>query len=225
MTEIKICGLRRHEDISIVNKYLPEYAGFVFAKSKRQVSIEYAAELISAMDNGIKSVGVFVNSSVGVVVNTVLSCGLNIVQLHGDENVEYIDELREKLSNIKTIDCPIIWKAYRVLLTVPKQLAVPQQMTVPKQMTTVPQMITVPLLDAFEQGNYGGTGKTFDWEIAANIAKAQKIVLAGGLNVQNVAEAIKVVKPMVVDVSSGVETDGWKDEIKVRDFISTVRNS
>ncbi|MDP4181747.1 MAG: phosphoribosylanthranilate isomerase [Bacillota bacterium] len=222
MSKIKICGIRRKEDVGYVNKYMPEFIGFIFAPSKRRVSYEEAFELGKALNPGIKKVGVFVNESLDNVIEAVKKAGLDIVQIHGDEGPEYIEELKEKLktlSNEGNIEREQaaqkgrveIWKVFRV-----------------KDETSLSQMANFKadafILDTFVEGSYGGVGKTFDWELAVNAKKYGKIILAGGLTSNNLIKARNIVSPLALDVSSGVETDGFKDEKKICDFISMARS-
>jgi len=209
VTKIKICGVRRVEDIKSVNKYLPEFVGFVFAPSRRQVDIETVKMLSGNLDKRIKKVGVFVNESGQKVAETAGQCGLDVVQIHGDESPEYINSLRGTLAcSPKKVE---IWKALRVK---------------DNNSLKIMEMYSADafLLDAYIEGSYGGAGKVFDWSMAASAGKMGKIILAGGLSRSNVREAIRVLRPYSVDVSSGVESDGWKDETKIREFICTVRN-
>ncbi len=199
--EIKICGIRRDEDIEIVNRYRPEYVGFVFASSKRQVAPCDAARLSQMLDYGIKTVGVFVNAAYEEVRETVRIAGLDVVQLHGDETEEYIKNL--------DVDCEI-WKAVRVkdgadILDV--------------------QGADKILLDKYKDSEYGGSGETFDWSASGAVHTKKPIILAGGLDSQNVAAGIRIFRPCCVDVSSSVETDGFKDEQKIKEFIHSVRNN
>lgn len=198
--EIKICGIRRKEDIEIVNKYKPEYIGFIFAESKRQVSPLLAKELISMTNKSIRTVGVFVNSRRGDVEKIALETGLDAVQLHGDEGEAYIRELK--------LPCEI-WKAVRV-----------------RDGADIPDFYGVDriLLDKYSDKEYGGSGEAFNWQAAGKIKTKKKLVLAGGLTKDNVLAGIKIFKPVCVDVSSSVETDGYKDENKIREFINIVRN-
>ncbi len=214
MAKVKICGITRKEDIQYVNKYIPEYIGFVFAPSRRRVSPEKALELIKELDRRIKKVGVFVNESVEEVAYTAKKCGLDIVQIHGDEHEGYLERLREMLDSECWTDITErveIWKAVRVRDT--------DSLNVLKSCNA-----DAFLLDAYVEGSYGGAGKTFNWELVVKAAKTAKIILAGGLNKHNVVEARDLVQPYALDVSSGVETDGFKDEIKIRDFICISRS-
>ncbi len=196
--DIKICGIRREADINIVNKYKPEYIGFIFAPTRRYVSPEYAATLKSGLANGIRTVGVFVNEPVKTVLSTARTAGLDVIQLHGDEDVEYIKSLGTDYE---------IWKAVRI-----------------SGGEKIPEIAGASrvLLDKYDEREPGGTGKTFDWSAKPHVSSVP-IMLAGGLNTENVLRGIEIFNPAGVDVSSGVETDGAKDENKVRKFIETVR--
>ncbi|WP_265443688.1 phosphoribosylanthranilate isomerase [Acetivibrio straminisolvens] len=212
MTSVKICGLRRKEDIDYVNLYQPQFAGFVFADSRRKVSKEAARMLIKELLPKIKSVGIFVNEKEDIVVETVEYTGLDCVQIHGDEPPEYIERLRDLLGRAtkKKIE---IWKAVRVKNK--ESLEIISQFDA-----------DAFLLDAYVEGSYGGAGAVFDWQLAADIsARHGRIILAGGLTPENVKTAVAKVKPYGVDVSSGVETDGFKDADKIRDFIYRVREA
>lgn len=203
MTKIKVCGLSRMADIEIVNKYKPDYVGFVFAKSKRQVSKERAKELIRKLNGDIKTVGVFVNSEIEVIKDTAEVAGLDVIQLHGDESEEYTEKLRE------CTDCEI-WQAVRVL----------NSGDIKKIISCRADKI---LLDKYKGDSYGGSGEKFEWESFGKSDMPKNIILAGGLDGNNVIDGIKVFMPYAVDVSSGVETDGIKDENKIREFIEIVR--
>jgi phosphoribosylanthranilate isomerase len=200
MTQIKICGLSRPIDIDHVNALMPDYVGFVFAKSKREVSLSQAESLIAKLDKEIKTVGVFVNETVEKVQQVAGRLGLNVLQLHGEEDVEYI----KKLSDYE------IWKSISIKNA--KDLKLLDSF----QEETI-------LLDSKVPGEQGGTGIAFDWDIIKDLSLRKKIILAGGLHPRNVAEAISKVKPFAVDVSSGVETDGFKDLNKMEEFIRKVR--
>ena len=198
--EIKICGIRREEDIEIINKYNPDYIGFIFADSKRRVTPETAAKLTAMLAGDTKTVGVFVNASDDEIRNAVKTAQLDVVQLHGDEDGEYIKNLG--------VDCEI-WKAVRV-----------------RDGEDIPDVTGADkiLLDKYTEKEYGGTGKTFDWSAVGTLKTDKPIILAGGLNRDNVQNGIKIFSPVCVDVSSSVETDGVKDEMKIKEFIDTVRN-
>ncbi|MCX7843298.1 MAG: phosphoribosylanthranilate isomerase [Clostridia bacterium] len=213
MPKVKICGVRRPEDITFVNKYLPEYIGFVFAKSKRRITAEYAHVLAAGLDRRIKKVGVFVNEDLGEVIRIVKACSLDAVQIHGDEQPEYVLNLKRELQNKRGLyeNSTEVWKAVRIKNT--DSLAALKS-----------YIADAYVLDAWVEGSYGGAGACFDWNIAAQAREYGKIVLAGGLNEANAKKAVEAVKPYALDVSSGVETEGVKDEAKIRAFINTVRS-
>ena len=197
MTAIKMCGLTRECDIQAVNEIKPEYIGFVFwAKSKRYLSPEKALELKKQLDENIKAVGVFVDESVEKVAELLENDIIDIAQLHGHENEDYIKNLREMT------DKPMI-QAFRIR----------SESDIEKAVRSTADMI---LLDAGM-----GDGKIFDWSLIKDIKRPY--FLAGGLNGENVAEAVKILKPYAVDVSSGIETDGLKDMKKMAEFSAVVR--
>ena len=205
MTKVKICGLRREEDIRIVNKYLPDYIGFVFADSKRKVSREEAQKLKSQLDERIHSVGVFVNAPIEEIAALVKVRIINSIQLHGDEDRNYMDALR----SITKEAVPII-KALRAT----KEADLDKGRKLPADYF---------LLDTYAVEHYGGIGKTFDWKLVPK--DFGRFYLAGGLNSCNVTKAIEMLHPYCVDISSGVETEGFKDEKKVMEFIHAVRTA
>ena len=204
-TKVKICGIKSTRDIKILNKYLPDFAGFVLAKSRRQVSSSALSELISALDKRIVPVGVFVNEEHSKILQAI-DCGLKIVQLHGDEDAEYVDELQKKIG--KDV---LIWKACRI------------GQNLSPDVNQLPKNISAVLLDKFSSKKFGGLGETFDWELAKSLNFPYPLVLAGGLNVNNVSDGIKTLQPWAVDVSSGVEENGVKSERLVREFVEEVR--
>ena len=181
MTKIKICGLKRLQDIEYVNELLPDFIGFVFAGTKRRITDEKAKELKVALNPEIKSVGVFVNDTLEHISFLANNNIIDIIQLHGDEDRKYIADLR-KLTDKKII------KAVRVKDSMSVQEA--------KELNA-----DYLLLDTYSNsGEYGGTGKTFNREyIPKNIGN---YFLAGGLNQNNLEEIIKDVKPYAVDLSS-----------------------
>ena len=197
MTYIKMCGLSRECDIQAVNQIKPEYIGFVFwTKSKRYISPEKAFELKKLLDKNIKAVGVFVDESIEKVAELLENDIIDIAQLHGHENEDYIKNLREMT------DKPVI-QAFRIRSSSDMEKAV----------NSTADMI---LLDAGM-----GDGKIFDWSLIKEIKRPY--FLAGGLNCENVANAVKTLQPYAVDVSSGIETDGFKDMKKMTEFSAIVR--
>ena len=208
MTRIKICGIKRVEDILYVNRYLPHYIGFVFAESKRRVSAEQVRVLKQKLDPRIKTVGVFVNEAIEKIVEIVDECGLNCIQIHGDETPQYINNLRERL-DLHSAQGVEIWKAIRVKDESSLNLLNSYK-------------VDAFVLDTFVEGAYGGAGKVFDWKLASLDKSCSRIFVAGGMSPENVADAVKSIKPYGVDVSSGVETEGFKDEFKIRQFVDEV---
>ena len=197
MTYIKMCGLSRECDIQAVNQIKPEYIGFVFwAKSKRYISPEKALKLKKLLDKNIKAVGVFVDESIEKVAELLEKGIIDIAQLHGNETEDDIKNLRELTEK------PVI-QAFRV-----RSLN-----DVEKAVKSTADMI---LLDAGM-----GDGNVFDWSLIRDIKRPY--FLAGGLNCENIAEAVKKMKPYAVDVSSGIETDGLKDMKKMTAFSKAVR--
>lgn len=202
MTKIKICGLRRIEDVEYVNEFSPDYIGFIFADSKRYVEPSYAKMLIEKLNPKIKTVGVFVNEDIKKISEISSMLNLDVIQLHGDENNDYILKLRnEKLREI--------WKAVSV-----------------KSSDDLEKMSEIKadriLLDTYKKGERGGSGESFNWDILESV-NCGDIILAGGLNSGNIRNAIKEVRPYMVDVSSGAESDGFKDREKIKKCIEAVR--
>lgn len=203
---VKICGLRRPEDVEAVNRALPEYAGFVFAPGRRRVSAEEAARLRRDLDPRVAAVGVFVDEDPAVIAGLLGARIIAVAQLHGREDAGYIRLLRERCG------CPII-KAVRVGEAPPALDGLPAPPTGPDY----------PLFDAAPAGGPpGGSGRTFDWSLLHG-CRGRPFFLAGGLTSANVAEAIRRLSPFAVDASSGVETDGQKDAGKIREFVGAVR--
>lgn len=198
--EIKICGIRRHEDIEIINRCKPDYIGFILAPGyKRTISPYTARELRAHLAAGIKAVGVFVNTDPKTVEEYARFIGLDAIQLHGNEDEDYIASLN--------VDCEI-WQVIRVHGGA--------------DIADVPGADRL-LLDKYDPECFGGTGKTISAEEIGAVHAKSPLILAGGLSAQNIAERIRLFRPQAVDVSSSVETDGFKDEKKIREFINTVR--
>ncbi|OLN27328.1 phosphoribosylanthranilate isomerase [Desulfosporosinus metallidurans] len=202
MTQIKLCGLTREEDIAAVNRWRPDYVGFVFANSRRRVTPEQARYLKDGLDPRIKAVGVFTNEPVPFIIELCETGVIEMVQLHGDETEEYIRALKRKTA------CPVI-KAIRVQST--EQLLQAEKLS-----------CDLLLLDAYQKGQYGGSGKTFDRALIPRLHKP--FFLAGGLESGNIAQAVGECHPFGIDVSSGAETDGLKDESKIRQIIEIIRS-
>ena len=196
MSKIKICGLSRKCDIDYVNELMPDYIGFVFAKSRRQIDVRKAEELREMLNENIRAVGVFVNEDINKVADIANNSIIDIVQLHGSEDETYIKSLRYKT------DAKII-QAFKINSYEDIKMANESD-------------ADYILLD---NGN-GGTGASFDWCYVNNIERPY--FLAGGINESNLEAALKL-QPYAIDLSSGVETDGFKDYDKIKNVIRTVR--
>lgn len=200
MTKLKLCGLARICDIEAANRLNPEYIGFVFAKkSRRYVDPAQARKLRAGLNKGISPVGVFVNESPEAIADLVRSGIIDVVQLHGSEDEDFLRKLRELAS------CLII-KAFSV--------KTPQDVRIACESPA-----DLILLDS----GGGGTGTVFDWDLLEPIRRPW--FLAGGLSPENAADAIRRLAPYGVDVSSGIETDGVKDIQKMNDFVRAVRGA
>ena len=220
MTLIKICGLREPAHALAAAEAGADFIGLVFAESRRRVTVDQARVIACALGEPVVTaaggthyieallkrkrplvVGVFAGADAETVNTTAEAVGLDLVQLSGDEPWEMCDSLSR----------PVL-KAVKV-----------------RDSTSAEEIIgglragAVPLLDTHAEGALGGTGRPFDWSVAAAVARRFPIVLAGGLTPENVGEAVRRVRPWAVDVSSGVETDGVKDVEKVRAFVAAVR--
>ena len=198
MTKIKFCGLKTLDDISFANELFPEYVGFIFApKSKRYIEPAQAAKLRAALSEKILAVGVFVNENISTVAELLNAGIIDAAQLHGNEDDNYIQTLRELTSK------PLI-KAFRI------------NNFITHYALRIPNCFI--LIDAG-----AGDGKTFDWNLVKNLRR--EYFLAGGLTPENVSDAIKILNPYAVDVSSGIETDGRKDFNKMMNFAAAVREN
>jgi phosphoribosylanthranilate isomerase len=200
--EIKICGITNMEDAVMAFAYGSDALGFIFyEKSPRYVSPETAMRIIRNLPDDISKVGVFVNHDSHAVKEIYDFCGLDLIQLHGDESPAYCSEFPQSIL-IKAIS-PESEEDFGIV----KQYGVKAIM-----------------LDARESGLYGGTGKKSNWELAARLKEMHPLVLSGGLNPGNILPAIRTVSPHAVDVNSGVELfPGKKDPRKIRSIIETVR--
>lgn len=201
MTKIKICGLKTIEDIEALNRWKPDFAGFVFAPGKRQISSDHAAELRRALAPEIQAVGVFVNTPLEEAAALAEAEVIQYIQLHGDEDAAYMEALR------KQTDKPLI-----------KAVAARSREEILEAEKLPCEYL---LLDAYKKGSPGGNGETFDWKIIPPLEKPW--FLAGGLSPENVEQAIKICWPFGVDISSGVEIQGKKSQQRIREFIEKVR--
>jgi len=211
MTKVKICGLRRLEDVDAVNRALPDFVGFVFAASRRRVDVATAARLRERLDRRIQAVGVFVNQDVEFIAALCRDGVIDVAQLHGDEDGEYIGRLRA------CCGCPVI-KTVGIDGGVDGSRGVGGRVGVAD---ALPAGVEYVLFDTASAAR-GGVGRTFDWRVLVGYA-GPPYFLAGGLSVANVTDAIRTLSPFAVDVSSGVETDGAKDAAKIEQFVKLVR--
>jgi phosphoribosylanthranilate isomerase len=207
MTKVKICGITNLEDALLSAKFGADALGFNFyEKSPRYITPENAREIIEQLPQEVLKVGVFVNESMEKIVEIAQIAKLDALQLHGEEMPEFASELKAK-TNLEII------KAFRVS---------PEF----KPEDVLHYETDAILLDAYNPQEHGGTGETFDWEIAKKVQEIfPKMYLAGGLNHENIIRAIYDTKAFAVDVCSGIETGyGVKDRIKLINFISKVKN-
>jgi phosphoribosylanthranilate isomerase len=196
MTKIKMCGLRRPEDIEFANRVKPDYIGYVFAeKSKRYIAPEKAAELTKLLDGDIVPVGVFVDETMENVIAAVKMGAVKMVQLHGSESEDFISELKSR-------GIPVI-KAFQVGSA--EDIAAAER-----------SCADMVLLDSGK-----GSGQTFDWSLIGSIKRPY--LLAGGITAENATQAIRQLRPFGVDASSCLETDGFKDIAKMKAFAQAVR--
>ncbi|MGD1821543.1 MAG: phosphoribosylanthranilate isomerase [Pleomorphochaeta sp.] len=189
-TKLKICGIRREEDILMVNRIKPQYIGFVFAKSKRQIDLKTAINLKSKLYPNIKSVGVFVDEPITNVIRAVESKAIDIVQLHGYESNLYISQIKS-LVNVEVI------KAIRINKEFNKN-------------------IDFSAADYLLIDSGKGSGKVFDWNISVNFNKP--LFIAGGINIENIEDAFIKFKPFAFDLSSSVEENGVKNFDKMKEI-------
>lgn len=199
MARVKICGITGADIALGAVEAGADALGFVFAESRRRLTPEAAREIIRKLPPFVTTVGVFVNEDLATVCRIADYCGLDLVQLHGSESPEYCREVNR----------PVL-KAIRVAGAGDLEQMARYQ-------------VRGFLLDTFIPGQPGGTGQTFPWHLAREAGKYGNIIVAGGLNPDNVHQALTEAEPYGVDVSSGVETDGVKDLAKIREFISRVR--
>ncbi len=213
MTRVKICGIRDKTHALAAVEAGADFIGLVFAPSQRQVSPAKACEIASAIkksSNTTKVVGVFVNAPSSQVNELADFCALDWVQLSGDESWEYCCEVVR----------PVI-KAIRIDQQSPEELYA--ELSAGGKLLPAQGFIT--LLDSRVEGKYGGTGESFNWNLAQRVTKRFSVIIAGGLAPKNVARLIERVAPWGVDVSSGVETGGVKDIAKIKAFVEAVRKA
>ena len=216
--KVKMCGISKVETIPAVVEAKPDYMGLVFAPSKRQVTVDQAKTLVEELHRGyaqkygsdtehdkndtIKTVGVFVNETVDNLVTIANEANLDAVQLHGDEDEAFIQSLKER-TNVE------VWKAIQIRTAADTE----------KWIDSSAEML---LFDAYHKDERGGTGEVFDW--SSLDAFERPFMLAGGIDSTNVARAIRTVRPYGIDISSGIETNGMKDDKKITAFTKIVKS-
>jgi len=214
LVRVKICGLIEVEHAVKAGKAGADFIGMVFAESRRKVTITQAARLVESVQDinpRPEAVGVFRNAPADEVNRITRECRLDRVQLAGQETIEYCQEITSPI--IKVIHVSPDSKADSILAQTQSWY----------EATRGQKFLC--LLDTVVDGRYGGTGVTFDWQIAKIVAARFPVMIAGGLTPENVAQLVREVKPWGVDVASGVETDGRKDPIKIEAFIREVWNA
>ena len=214
--KVKMCGISKVETIPAVVEAKPDYMGLVFAPSKRQVTVDQAKTLVEELhkqytkryNNGaeqsnndeIKTVGVFVNEPLDNLVSIATEANLDVVQLHGDEDEAFIQSLKER-TNVE------VWKAVQIRSAADAE-------------AWIDSRADMLLFDAYHKDERGGTGEVFDWSCLDEFERP--FMLAGGIDSTNVARAIRTVRPYGIDISSGIETDGVKDDEKIKAFTNIV---
>ena len=209
--KVKMCGISKIETISAVVEAKPDYMGLVFAPSKRQVTVEQAEILVEELHKQcinhydtkvVKTVGVFVNETLDNLVRIADTANLDAVQLHGDEDEAFIQSLKER-TNVE------IWKAVQIRSAADAE-------------AWIDSSADMLLFDAYHKDERGGTGEVFDW--SSLDAFERPFMLAGGIDSTNVARAIRTVRPYGIDISSGIETNGVKDDKKITAFTKIVKS-
>jgi len=205
---IKICGLFRDEDIDFVNETRPDYIGFVFAKSPRQVSTALAQFLRFRLAEEITPVGVFVNAPIALITDLYQNGVISIAQLHGTEDDSYVNQLKKQsVTNIRqTRTQPI-----KVIKTINVEKIKPK--------AQLPSGADYILLDSG-----AGSGKSFDWDTVKTLRTKRPWFLAGGINIKNIKQAMDL-NPFAIDISSGAETNGVKDREKIKELVSAARQA
>lgn len=211
MVKLKICGMRRSEDIEMANRHKPDYIGFVFAESPRKVSFEQAKELSELLSDEIVPVGVFVNEHMKLIVDLFRDGIIEMAQLHGDEDEKYIRNLKDKSIEETGKQIPVI-----------NAIEIKDGADYNDELLKWRDSAS----DYFILDSGKGSGKTFDWSLIDKESEFFKnsIFLAGGLNSENLALAMEEFNPFAVDLSSSVETDGFKDEEKIKEIIEIMEN-
>ncbi|MDT9024480.1 MULTISPECIES: phosphoribosylanthranilate isomerase [Rossellomorea] len=200
MTRVKVCGIRRQEEAQWALEAGADAIGFVFADSKRKIDVESAALISASLPSNVLKIGVFVNEAKDKMEEISRTVNLDYLQLHGDESVQFCDSL----------NLPFI-----------KAVSIKEKEDLDGIEHFGGEMI---LVDSGNGPYRGGNGTTFNWDYVHSLNIPQHLILAGGLNLDNIRQAITKVRPYMVDVSSGVETDGKKDRRKIESFIREAKS-
>lgn len=202
-TKIKICGITNIQDALLCVKLNVDAIGFIFAKSERRIEVKTAEKIVNKLPPFIAKVGVFVNEKPEKIMEIALRLHLDALQFHGEEDEEYLK----------------IFKPVKII----KVIRVKDEKSI--KLIEKYKNVDAILLDTYKRNIYGGTGETFNWNFAVEAKKYKKpVILSGGLNPENIKEAITKVRPYAVDVSSGVELyPGKKDREKLEEFVKKVR--
>jgi phosphoribosylanthranilate isomerase len=211
LTKVKICGITEVSYARAAIEAGADLIGVVFAASPRQVTYDKAREIAAAVKKRLPVVGVFVNMPADTVNSVAASCGLDWVQLSGDETWEYCQQIEKPA--IKAIHISPEWSENELIAHLEDGQRV------------LGSRSPIYLLDTFVEQRYGGTGQVFAWEIARRAAAKYPVIIAGGLHPANVRQVVADLKPWGVDVSSGVESGGVKDVEKIKAFIQAVRSA
>jgi phosphoribosylanthranilate isomerase len=203
MVQVKICGITSYEDAAMAVEMGVNALGFIFASSPRRITPDLARDIIGVLPPFVKTVGVFVDEAPARITEVMGFCGLDLVQLHGSESPDICEKMM-----------PLTIKAFRV--------------KDPSSLSTIASYrgrVRAMLLDTFMEGKAGGTGKTFDWDLAVRAkALAIPIILSGGLDPSNIERAISIVRPYAVDVNSGVEEyPGKKSPVLMKELMARIR--
>jgi phosphoribosylanthranilate isomerase len=202
MVKVKVCGITNLDDALECIKLGVDALGFIFAKSKRRVEKEVAKEIIDKLPPFITSVGVFVDEDKEKVLEIANLCGINVLQFHGNESIEYCKYFKD-------------FKIIKSFLIKDKESL--------REVSNY--KVSAYLFDTFKEGSLGGTGTTFNWEILKGFKFNCPFIISGGLNSENIESCLKILNPYAVDVCSGVEAyPGKKDRKKLREFLKSIKS-
>lgn len=209
MTRIKICGIKQADTLELLRDLGVDYVGFVFAPSKRQVDAASATALLASVTGHPPAVGVFVNPTMEELADVVAQVPLAVIQLHGQESPAFCQEARDRFGLQ-------VWKA----------LAVGGEEDATREIGRYTNAVDAFLFDTYDPSQAGGTGKRFSWDHIPRLQEKcgeKSCIIAGGINTENVAELVGRYKAEMIDVSSGVETDGVKDGEKIKTLVERVK--